>query len=275
MPGSAMIGRLGGMGKVRIFAGDTVDNYAKHRRGYRPDVIGHLAAAFGVGAGSRVLDLGCGTGQLAYPFAEVAGAVIGMDPSVDMLAQARAGSTASNITWLLGADTDVPTLETLLGKESLDLATIGSALHWMEPAPLFAALARLLRPGGGVAVTANGIPMWTHDTPWSHALAEVSAEYLGKPDLSGCGTDDTARAGYAEALRAAGFTDVKEERFDYTEAHTPDDVIGSLYSAANLDALTDEQRADFDAALRAALGGGPFVEDVPVKVLTGRCATSG
>ncbi|WP_245757458.1 class I SAM-dependent methyltransferase [Amycolatopsis xylanica] len=53
-----------------------------------------------------MLDLGCGTGQLAYPFAEVAGAVIGMDPSVDMLARAA-------------ADTDVPVLETLLGKESL------------------------------------------------------------------------------------------------------------------------------------------------------------
>ncbi|WP_370947722.1 class I SAM-dependent methyltransferase [Amycolatopsis sp. cg5] len=258
------------MGNVTVFEGATVDNYAKHRRGYRPDVIEYLAASFGIGAGSRVLDLGCGTGQLAYPFAAVAGAVIGMDPSVDMLARARAGSTASNITWLLGADTDVPTLETLLGKESLDLTVIGSALHWMEPAPLFAALARLLRPGGGIAVTANGIPMWTHDTPWSRALVEVSTKYLGKLDMTGCGTGDTQRAGYAEALRAAGFTDVEEERFDYTEEHTADAVIGSLYSAANLDALTGEQRADFDADLRAALGDGPFAEYVPVKVLTGR-----
>ncbi|SDY17611.1 hypothetical protein SAMN05421504_104773 [Amycolatopsis xylanica] len=73
-------------------------------------------------------------------------------------------------------------------------------------------------------------------------------------------------------MRAAGFTDVKEERFDYVEEHTADAVIGSLYSAARLDALTVEQRAEFDAELRAALGDGPFAEEVPVKVLTGRTA---
>jgi SAM-dependent methyltransferase len=94
-----------------------------------------------------------------------------MDPCADMLT--LAGGAAANVTWVLGSDEQVPGLESLLGKESLDLVTIGQALHWMEPVPLFAALARLLRPGGGIAVIANGTTVWVQETTWAAALVAV------------------------------------------------------------------------------------------------------
>jgi SAM-dependent methyltransferase len=136
-----------GMGSRAIFTADVADNYAKHRRGY-------LTESFALRPGSRVLDLGCGTGQLTIPLAAEAGVVIGMDPSPDMLA--RADTTASTVTWVFGSDKQVPALEALLGKESLDLVTIAQALHWMDAPALSGALAPLLRPGGGVAVISNG-----------------------------------------------------------------------------------------------------------------------
>jgi SAM-dependent methyltransferase len=260
------------MAPVELFAGDVADNYAKYRRGYRPDLIGHLSASFALGPRSRVLDLGCGTGQLAVPLAAEAGAVIGMDPSADMLT--LASRAAAIVTWVLGCDEQVPGLESLLGKESLDLVTIGQALHWMDSVPLFGALARL-RPGGGIAVIANGTPVWVQETTWAAALVAVARKWFDGLSFPTCGSSPGERARYRSLLVDAGFT-VAEHAIDYSEEFTIDEVIGSFHSATPLERLDGTQRADFDADLRAALvaaqPGGRFVEQVPVRTLIGRRA---
>ena len=254
---------------IHEFAGEVAVNYAKHRRGYRDDVFDLLAARFPLG---RVLDLGCGTGQLTVPLAARADAVIGMDPSPDMLAQARTAEVP-NIVWMVGADSDVPALEPLLGPRSLDLVTIGQALHWMDPGPLCAALSRLLRPGGGVAVIANGTPVWTQDPAWARALREVSERWLGPLEFPACGSSDCERAHYRDLLEQAGFSRVREHRLDHTERLTLDEVVGSFYSTGPLEKLDAAGRQGFDADLRAALNraepGGIFTEKVPVRVLCG------
>jgi ubiquinone/menaquinone biosynthesis C-methylase UbiE len=261
--------KLSGMAPpVELFAADVAGNYAKYRRGYRPDLISHLAASFALGPRSRVLDLGCGTGQLAIPLAAEAGAVIGMDPSADMLT--LADTAAANVTWVLGSDEQVPGLESLLGKESFDLVTIGQALHWMDAPALFAALAPLLRPNGGIAVISNGTPVWTQETAWGRALAEVADQWFTGLTFPTCGCSPSDRARYRRLFTDAGYT-VKEHAIDYSEELTMDEVIGSFYSATPLDRLDDEQRVGFDAALRAAQAAaqpdGRFVEEVPVHML--------
>jgi trans-aconitate methyltransferase len=259
------------MAAVQTFAGEVADNYAKHRRGYRQDLIGYLASTFALGLRSRVLDLGCGTGQLTLPLAAEAGAVIGMDPSADMLA--LAGTAAANVTWVLGSDDQVISLNSLLGKESLDLVTIGQALHWMDAAKLFAVLTPLLRPGGGIAVISNGTPVWVQETAWARALAGVARKWFTGLSFSTCGCSPSDRARYRGLLVEAGFT-VEEHAIDYTEKFTVDEVIGSFYSAAPLERLNAEQRAGFDADLRSALKAaqpdGRFIEEVPVRTLIAR-----
>ncbi|WP_431924245.1 class I SAM-dependent methyltransferase [Amycolatopsis tucumanensis] len=252
---------------IQEFAGDVASDYARFRRGYRAEVFDLLAAEFPLG---RVLDLGCGTGQLTVPMAARAGAVIGMDPSPDMLAHARAAEVG-NVVWVVGADSDVPALEPLLGAGGLDLVTIGQALHWMDPGPLFAALSRLLRPGGGVAVIANGTPVWTQRTRWATAIRQVSTRWLGALDFPTCGSSDAERARYRDLLERAGFTRVREHRLDHTERLGLDEVVGAFYSAGALEKLDAAGRRGFDADLRAALReaepGGVFTEEVPVRVL--------
>lgn len=251
------------------FSGTTAEYYAKFRRGYPAEVLDALQAAFALGGADTVLDLGCGTGQLAVPLAARVRSVIGMDPEPDMLR--LAGRTAAeqqvrNATWVLGGDTDVPALGALLGPRSLGTTVIGNALHWMRHEELFAALRPLTRPGGGVAVLSNGTPLWLQDSDWSRALRSALEQHFGVTVKATCGTDAEDRERYARALTAAGFGDVREIVVDYTGELTFEQVVGGVYSAIP----EPEDRAEFTERIRLALPERPsFTEAVRVVALVG------
>ena len=91
--------------------------------------------------GERILDAGCGTGQLA---AEIAGAgadVLGVDSSPAMVEQARRNFPALRF--------EVQDLRTLPYRAEFDAVFSNAALHWVQPAgDAAAAIARALKPGG-------------------------------------------------------------------------------------------------------------------------------
>jgi SAM-dependent methyltransferase len=256
------------------FGGEVADFYHQYRRGYPPDVIETLAGTFGLTSDDIVIDLGCGTGQLALPIATRVRAVAGLDPEPDMLARARRAAAEqgiTNVTWLLGADTDMPALVTLLGGQPAGAVTIGQALHWMRYRELFPALAPLLRPGGGVAVVTNGTPVWLQDSAWSQALRGFLGQWLGTTLTSTCGTDEASQQRYRDTMTAAGFG-VTEASFEYADDLDLEHLVGSLYSALPVQRLPPpDQRATFAEQVRRAVAPHRrFTEPVRVRMLLGR-----
>lgn len=259
------------------FSGEVAEYYARFRRGYRPELLDALQEAFGLTAGDTALDLGCGTGQLTVPLAARVGSVLGMDPEPDMLRLARKAADEAgvrNAAWVLGADTDVPALGTLLGRGSLAMTAIGQALHWMDHDQLFRELRPLLRPGGGIAVIANGVPLWQQESYWSDALRGYLERYFGTVLQATCGTGDDDQDRYGRALRAAGYDGVREIDHRYRVELTFEELVGGVCSAVPAGRLpAPADRPHFAAGLRSALPPGPYAEEVRVRVLVGR--TSG
>lgn len=254
------------------FGGEVAGFYQQYRRGYPAEVIDRLVETFELTRDDLVLDLGCGTGQLALPIAERVRAVVGMDPEPDMLAEARrAAGGPPNLSWMVGADVDVPVLGALLGKGSLGAVTIGQALHWMDHDTLFHALHPLVREGGGVCVVTNGTPLWLQDSVWSRALRRHLELWLDSEVTATCGTDEESQGRYAESLEAAGF-EVSRSRFEYEDELDLDRIIGGVYSALPVNLLPPlEQRSYFAKQVGRALEGhGPYHEKIGVTLLNGK-----
>lgn len=256
------------------FRGEVADLYHRYRRGYPQAVIDSLVEAFELTEDDTVVDLGCGTGQLALPIAERVRAVVGVDPEPDMLLRARRAASergTTNVSWMIGADTDIPALRALLGDRTVSAVTIGQALHWMRHDEVFRALVPLARPGGGVAVVANGTPLWLQDTAWSRALRDCLERWWGHRLTHACGTDDASRRRYRDGLATAGF-DPGETGVDYTDELDLDQIVGGVYSAFPVDRLpTPDQRPLFAERIRRALERhAPFTEHVCVTMLIGR-----
>lgn len=119
---------------------------------YNEGVIDALADRAEVGPDSRVLDVGTGTGFIAAGLAPRARHVIGVDSSPAMLAVAAGNAAAlglGNVTLLEGGLDALP-----LADHSVDAAVANMVLHHApDPAAMLTEMARVVRPGGVVAVT--------------------------------------------------------------------------------------------------------------------------
>jgi trans-aconitate 2-methyltransferase len=116
--------------------------------------------------GGRVVDLGCGTGELTRALHERtrAGSTVGLDSSPQMLKRS-ADHTGDGLTFELGDIAEwAPSVP-------VDLIFSNAALQWIDDHDaLFARLTNALSPGGQLAVQ---VPA-NHDHP-SHSVAEQVA----------------------------------------------------------------------------------------------------
>lgn len=105
-----------------------------------------LVAEGDLAGGRRVLDIGCGTGRLAVALAERGARVWGVDPSEEMLRQARGGG-GRNVGLKLGR------AEALPFKDGwFERAVLRTVVHLIERPRAFSELARVLRPGGRAVI---------------------------------------------------------------------------------------------------------------------------
>lgn len=260
-----------------VFAGWTGEHYAAYRRDLPEAVVSQLVAHFDLNDQSCVLDLGAGTGQVVAPLARRVGLGVAVEPEPDLLRRLRARTDiGTNVLAVLGSDRDLPLLREVMGDRHdrhVHLLTMANALHFMDPASVFADARTLLRPGGGIAVVSHGLPLWLADAEWARAVNRFLTDWFDRPTGDLCGLDDHARDERAQLLDAAGFIDVTVLRHDYTAELTPDYVVGHLYSALSEEQVPADRRADFESGIRSAIehsATDAMVEQVPVITLAAR-----
>ena len=96
----------------------------------------------------RVLDVGCGTGEIARPMASRVEHVDAVDFSLAMIAKGKrlAGRDASALHWIEGE------VETVALTPPYGLITAASSLHWMDWSGVLPRFAQVLTPKGVLAI---------------------------------------------------------------------------------------------------------------------------
>jgi SAM-dependent methyltransferase len=125
--------------------------YDAARPGYPPEVLAGLQACCNLGPASQVLEIGCGSGQ-ATRFLTASGAAIqGLEPGpalADLARENLAGSPHVRIVTITFEAADEE-------PGAYDLIVSATAFPWTDPDVSFAKAARLLRPGGSLALVTN------------------------------------------------------------------------------------------------------------------------
>jgi SAM-dependent methyltransferase len=242
--------------------------YADHRPGYGEPAIEYLRGRFDLDDGSRVLDLGCGAGQVAVPVAAHAGSVLGMDPNPAMLREAEARAERAgreNLDWVVGSDAELAGIE-----GPFDLVTMGRSFHWMDQARTLERVHELTSPGGGVALLTNREWITRGTKEWQDAVYVLVGEYLADlPERTGPIEYDDP---WDELVTAFGFTAVETATFEFERAWDVDSVVGYVFSLSFCSPATvGNEKEAFEADLRARLDrfDEPFVQDAVVTVIAG------
>jgi predicted TPR repeat methyltransferase len=130
----------------------TFDRHLRDELGYRtPEALAAALAEAGRApdGSADILDLGCGTGLSGLALAPFARAIVGVDLSPRMLE--RAAATGAYARLIEGG---LPACLAAEPDASFDIAAAADVMIYLgEVAPVFAALARLLRPGGLAALS--------------------------------------------------------------------------------------------------------------------------
>jgi SAM-dependent methyltransferase len=127
------------------------------------------AVAYNVPAGGSVLDLGCGTGELARALATSGMRATGCDISPEMLQRAVSASPAETVDWVR---LDLGWRELPFEPRTFDAVVASSVLEYVDdPVAVLRECRRVLRPHGVVLFT---VPDPRHPVRWAEWLLRVA-----------------------------------------------------------------------------------------------------
>ena len=210
----------------------------------------------GVGAGQRVVDVGCGPGALTTELVERVGAsnVAAVDPSESFVAAARERHP--------GVDVQEAPAETLpFADGAFDAALAQLVVHFMaDPVQGLTEMARVVRAGGVVAAC-----VWDHAggqtplAPFWQAVHELDPDEEGERNLAG------GREGHlTELFREAGLREIEETALPIHVDHATFEewwdpfTLGVGPAGAYLKKLDPEQQVELRERTRQQLPEAPF-----------------
>lgn len=195
--------------------GAVADAYDRARPSYPDDAVGWMA-----GSGrSVVLELGAGTGKLTEVLHRAGHDVLATEPLPQMLARL---SQRVPVKRVAAAAERIP-----LRSRSVDLVVCGQSFHWFDHERALPEIARVLRPGGVLALAWN---TYDESIPWVRRLKRL---------ISPASAEDAARP----LMETPFFGFVESRQFRFWQTHTAASLADLTRSVSYVATMSESDRA--------------------------------
>src|SRR5688572_21686089 len=214
--------------------------YEAGRPGWPREAVEIPARRLGLERDAAVLDLAAGTGKLTRRLAGRFASVTAIEPLDGMRTVLE--ERIPFVRTLAGTAEAIP-----LADDSVDAVFVAEAIHWFDLERAVAEIARVLRPGGGVAVLYNRLDWDDESVPWRAEADEVFERHRLPPD----DVDPHDRGRWHAALSALG--ELKADTAENVQRLDTAGLIAMYASFSGLAGLEPERRDAALAELRAVL----------------------
>jgi SAM-dependent methyltransferase len=216
-------------GPYTAFA-DVAGAYERGRPGYPADAVRWLTGT----EPCDVVDLGAGTGKLTRALVELGHRVIAVEPLAEMRAQLEAA--VPGVRAVAGAAESMP-----LADASADVVASAQAFHWFDHDDALPEIARVLRPGGRLALVWNSRD---DRDPWMARLSAI------------IGNESIQESDVIPVLDTSGlFRWVETKRFEFEQVLDRDGLLDLCLSRSYLAKLPEPEREPVLEAVGALYDG--------------------
>lgn len=201
--------------RARSF-GSVADAYDRGRPGYPADAVAWLAG----GEAKVVLELAAGTGKLTRELVDQGHAVFATEPDEAMLEMLR--ERVPEVSAKVATAEEIPAND-----RSVDVVVVGQAFHWFDHERALPEIARVLKPGGHVALVWNSRD---ERIPWVRRMGAI----LGRQDL------DTSSA--AQLVHSDLFGFMEEATFKHWQEVNRESILDLARSRSHIATMGHEER---------------------------------
>jgi ubiquinone/menaquinone biosynthesis C-methylase UbiE len=218
---------------VDLYRG-TAKSYGRFRLGYPQVLVEDLLGRVQPSRLGRLLDLACGTGQLAFALQDSFAEIWAVDQEPDMirLVDAKAAGGRHTVRAIVSSAEELSA-----EPASFELITIGNAFHRLRRDQVARHAFEWLRPSGHLALCWSDSP-WIGHAEWQIALNAVLDQWrsrLSAGDRLPEGWESARRAKPDLALLAdAGFESIGHYEFQVEHHWTVTELAGFVYSTSLL-----------------------------------------
>ena len=210
--------------RARSF-GAVAEAYDRGRPDYPADAVAWLAG----GEAKVVLELAAGTGKLTRTLVDQGHAVFATEPDESMLEVLR--ERVPEVSAKVATAEDIPAND-----RSVDVVVVAQAFHWFDPVKALPEIARVLKPGGHLALVWNSRD---ERIPWVRRMGQL----LGTQDL------DTSSAQHLADSELFG--EMAEASFKHWQEVNRESVLDMARSRSTFAVMDDDEREHHLAAVLA------------------------
>jgi SAM-dependent methyltransferase len=277
----------------RVFD-DIADEYDRRRPAYPDELIDQACRVAGIGCGDRVLEVGCGSGQLTRGLAARGLHVTALEPGPGLMALARQNLDGAGAVEFVNAQFE----DAALPRGQFQAVFSASAFHWVDPEVSWQKAADVLVPGGTLALVQYfGLEEPRTKPDQEAALAaltkvapDIAADWPAYRDLDATLAGMEQRRGNVSAVWAwlgsydiahdrAGrlFGDVQVAVMPKLIEHTPDQLTALVRTLSFYARLSSGQRQALEREYEALYErvGRPIRASTVVALVTARRSTHG
>ena len=212
--------------------------YERFRPGYPSELYDYLVSRCRLSSGSRILDVGAGTGKNSIPFMQRGSFVVAVEPSGSMAEQGRKSYPA--LQFVRASAEELP-----VASDTFQLVTAAQSFHWFDQDRTAAEVSRALAPEGYFAVYWN-----FRDARLEHVRAFEKLVVEFNP----AHRTEYRRKEWGAIIEHTGRLQMIDEfHFVQTVPMSIEDWIGLTRSISYVQAIGPTKLVEFEKALRQAL----------------------
>jgi ubiquinone/menaquinone biosynthesis C-methylase UbiE len=261
------------------------EDYDRIRPGYPATLVEAACTTAGLRPGSRVVEVGCGTGKLTVALAERGLCVEAIDPGPRLIGVAERQVRNLAVRFHVARFEDLA-----LPDRAFDAVFSAAAFHWIDPSVGWAKAARVLRPGGVLALLSHVggsnheldevfLSIWREVLPEAASWVSRDARNLweGAEDRLGNVSELWAWLAKHELARpeaATLFENVELARVPIDAEETSEELLALLRTTSSYLRLDRDRRRLLERRLTAAIedAGGTYRSTTFATLVTAQAA---